>query len=121
VFFVESHRAGLALIRQNLESLGIVSGPEIVAVDTLRGCQRLESRGVAADIVFLDPPYEEAGEYLQTLEFLGSSKLLAPAGLVIAEFAKKRAPNAAVAGLERVRVVEQGDAALGFYRAVTRD
>jgi hypothetical protein len=47
--------------------------------------------------------------------------LLAPAGLVIAEFAKKRAPNAAVAGLERVRVVEQGDAALGFYRAVARD
>jgi 16S rRNA (guanine(966)-N(2))-methyltransferase RsmD len=119
VLFVESHRAGIALIRRNLESLGIAAGAEILALDALRACQRLESRGVAADIVFLDPPYEETGEYQRTLEFLGRSKLLAPAARVIAEYARKRLPSEAIPGLERVRVVEQGDAALGFYRVVS--
>jgi len=118
VFCVESHAAGIALIRRNLESLDIAAGAEVLALDVLRACQRLESRGVVADIVFLDPPYEEAGEYQRTLEFLGRSKLLAPAARVIAEYARKRAPDEAIQGLERVRVVEQGDAALGFYRVV---
>jgi 16S rRNA (guanine966-N2)-methyltransferase len=120
VFFVESHRAGLALIRRNLESLGIASSAEILAVDALRGCQRLESRGVVADLVFLDPPYGEAEEYRRTLEFLGASKLVAPGGRIIAEYHRKHAPADPIAGLERTRVVEQGDAALGFYRMVAR-
>jgi 16S rRNA (guanine966-N2)-methyltransferase len=120
VFFVESHRAGVALIRRNLETLGIASGAEVLALDAVRGCQRLESRGVRADFVFLDPPYGEAEEYRGALEFLGASKLVAPGGRIIAEYDRKRAPVEPIAGLERVRVVEQGDAALGFYRAIVR-
>src|SRR5580704_2571486 len=115
-FFVESHRAGIALIRGNLETLGIASGAEVLALDALRGCQRLESRGVQADLVFLDPPYGEAEEYRRALEFLGTSRLIASTGRIIAEYDRKRAPVEPIAGLERVRVVEQGDAALGFYR-----
>ncbi|MGB6431767.1 MAG: 16S rRNA (guanine(966)-N(2))-methyltransferase RsmD [Candidatus Acidiferrales bacterium] len=120
VFFVESHRAGITLIRRNLASLGVASGAEVLAVDALRGCERLESRGVQADLVFLDPPYDAAAEYESILEFLGRSKLVAPAGRVIAEFARKRPPVETIAGLDRARIVEQGDAALGFYRLAAR-
>lgn len=121
VFFVESHRAGLSLIRRNLESLGIASGAEILALDALHACERLESRGVQAGLVFLDPPYEAANEYERALEFLGRSKLAAPTALIIAEYRRKRPPAEPIAGLERARVVEQGDAALGFYRLVGRE
>jgi len=120
VFFVESHRAGLALIRRNLESLAIASGAEVLPIDAVRGSALLESRGLRADFVFLDPPYGETSEYDRALEFLGGSKLLAPNGRVIAEYARKSAPSAARTGLECVRVVEQGDAALGFYRLAAR-
>lgn len=120
VFFVESHRAGLALIRRNLESLGIALGAEVLPVDAVRGCALLESRGVQADFVFLDPLYGEAGEYERALEFLGRAKLVPPTGRVIAEFARKSAPSTLRTGLECVRVVEQGDAALGFYRMTAR-
>jgi 16S rRNA (guanine966-N2)-methyltransferase len=120
VFFVESHAAGIALIRRNLESLGICSGVEVLALDALSGCRRLESRGVAADLVFLDPPYGEAAEYRRTLEFLGASNLLAPEGRIIAEFHRKHRPAEPISGLERARLVEQGDAALGFYRLAAR-
>ena len=50
------------------------------------------------------------------LEFLGESSLVAPGGRVIAEHLGKRALPERVGELELARVVEQGDAALSFYR-----
>jgi 16S rRNA (guanine966-N2)-methyltransferase len=118
VFLVESHAAGLALVRRNLKSLGIASGAEVLPLDALRACRLLESRGAQADFVFLDPPYAEGGEYRRALEFLGSSNLVAPSGRIIAEYHRKHPPVDPISGLERVRIIEQGDAVLGFYRRV---
>jgi 16S rRNA (guanine966-N2)-methyltransferase len=118
--FVESHRGGLTLIRRNLESLGIDASAEVLAVDALRGCERLESRGVQTDFVFLDPPYSETDEYGRILEFLGRSKLVVATTRIIAEHAHKRAEIKLPPGLERTRVVEQGDAALSFFGAAPR-
>jgi 16S rRNA G966 N2-methylase RsmD len=86
----------------------------------LRASRLLESRGVRVDFVFLDPPYAEAGEYLRALEFLGGTNLVAPAGRIIVEYHRKHPPADPIAGLERARIVEQGDAVLGFYRLVER-
>lgn len=141
VFFIENHAPAARLIRQNLESLGIpagtrsIGGPrvEILAVDALRGLASLEKRRIAADFVFLDPPYADKEEYDRVLEFLGRPHLLAPDGRVIVEhMARDVAPPkghlepltglpqwilpARIEALERVRIVEQGDTALSFYR-----
>jgi 16S rRNA G966 N2-methylase RsmD len=69
-----------------------------------------------ADIVFLDPPYELVDEYDRTLRFLGGSPVLASSGLVIAEHARRHPLGEHFSQLARVRLVEQGDAALSFYR-----
>ena len=69
-----------------------------------------------ADFVFLDPPYENEEEYLLVLEFLDESHLLAPRGLAIAEHSRKMELPERFSRLERTRLVEQGDAALSFYR-----
>jgi 16S rRNA (guanine966-N2)-methyltransferase len=114
--FVEQHAPAAILIRRNLDSLGIKSGAEILGVDVLRGLKRLEERHVHAQFIFLDPPYAATEEYETVLEFLGESSLLAPGGRVIAEHLKKRAMPERVGELDLVRVVEQGDAALSFYR-----
>jgi 16S rRNA G966 N2-methylase RsmD len=66
----------------------------------------------------LNPPYAEGGEYRRALEFLGSSNLVAPSGRIIAEYHRKHPPVDPISGLERVRIIEQGDAVLGFYRRV---
>jgi len=113
--FVERHEPATALIRRNLESLGVFGKAEILGVDVLRGLERLEARRVHAQFVFLDPPYASTGEYERTLEFLGDSLILAPEGLVIAEHLRKRALPERFGELELTRVVEQGDAALSFY------
>ena len=114
--FVEQHAPAVALIRRNLESLGIDSDAEIVRMDVSRAMEHLESRHVHAQFIFLDPPYAADDEYKRALEALGESSLVAPDGRVIVEHLKKRELPELVGELELARVVEQGDAALSFYR-----
>jgi 16S rRNA (guanine(966)-N(2))-methyltransferase RsmD len=114
--FVEQHAPAVALIRRNLESLGIGAEAEILAMNVARATERLEWRHVHAQFIFLDPPYDAGEEYENTLETLGESSLIAPGGHVIIEHRKKRDLAERVGDLELARVVEQGDAALSFYR-----
>ncbi len=114
--FVEQHAPAAALIRRNLESLAIAAGAEILGVDVARAIERLEARQVHAQFIFLDPPYAADAEYENTLEALGESPLVAPGGRVIVEHLRKRELPERAGDLELARVVEQGDAALSFYR-----
>lgn len=140
VCFAENARGAIAAIRSNLASLKIEAGFSI------------ETRGAAAalrpaagstaghpwDVVFLDPPYQDAAARNQVLTALGqqAKSLLAPGALVVAEhqsFIGKpavgalrpaagvrtpaaEAPAERYGALIRYRVLRQGDAALSFYR-----
>jgi 16S rRNA (guanine(966)-N(2))-methyltransferase RsmD len=114
--FIERHAAAVKLIRSNLHSLAIASGADILPMDALRGLELLASRRVHAHFFFLDPPYAETDEYERALDFLDHAPMLTPGGRVIVEHAKRRELPEYLESLERVRVVEQGDAALSFYR-----
>jgi 16S rRNA (guanine966-N2)-methyltransferase len=114
--FVESHPSGTRLIRQNLESLGIRAGAEVIEADAVRGLENLSARRLAADFVFLDPPYENGEDYVRVLDFLDASHLIAPRGLVIVEHRNSMELPERFDRLECSRILEQGDAALSFYR-----
>lgn len=116
VVFIEDHRPAANLIRENLRSLGIATGVEILAMEAIRGFERLAARRLLADFVFLDPPYAQTRDYLEVLDFLDASHLLAPRGLVIVEHRRKLELPVRLQKLEESRVVEQGDTALTFYR-----
>ncbi len=116
VFFVESSVKAARLIRENLASLEIRNGAEVIEADAVRGLERLASRHLMADFIFLDPPYEKADEYSDVLEFLDASHLIAPRGIVIVEhFSKMELPQR-LDRLECTREIEQGDTLLTFYR-----
>jgi 16S rRNA (guanine(966)-N(2))-methyltransferase RsmD len=129
--FVENHRAAAALLRSNLESLGIPLGrpenapnqtfsgaAEIFAQDACRAIERLAARGTKADLVFADPPYADVAAYKDVVELLGESTLLAPGSRLILEHEGRREMPMIAGQLERVRVLEQGSAALSFYHVV---
>ncbi len=116
VIFIERHAAGAQLIRSNLSALGIATGAEILAMDALHGLELLAARRLHGHFFFLDPPYAETGEYERALDFLDRSPMLTPGGRVVVEHAKRRELPDYLDSLERVRLVEQGDAALSFYR-----
>lgn len=121
VVFTENHSPAAALIRRNLESLGVRKGATVLTMDALRGLEKLASQnqkagGAPFDFVFLDPPYSAAEDYARVLEFLGSGDLLASAGLVITEHRRSFELPEEVGTMRRYRVLKQGDAALSFYR-----
>ena len=125
VIFIEKNAGAAALIRKNLESLEIRSGARVLPIDVLHGLGLLSKRDSAGrevpDILFLDPPYDNAPDYDRVLSFLASAAFLSEESLVIAEHRSKLALPDAVENLQRVRVLKQGDASLSFYRLVKMD
>ena len=119
VIFIENHVPAVALIRKNLEMLGIQSLGNVVALDALRGLQRMAENPAATsslvDIVFLDPPYAATQEYRRVLTFLGTALFLGVGSLVIAEHRSSVELPETFGNLLRVRVLRQGDATLSFY------
>jgi 16S rRNA (guanine966-N2)-methyltransferase len=116
VHFVESSERAAQLIKQNLASLGITTGFQILKQDSIRALRGLESGGAVADFIFLDPPYDLENAYRHTLSSLAQSPLLKPETIVIAEHPKKFDPGQDFAPLHRYRQLVQGDAVLSFYR-----
>src|SRR5438270_6441490 len=113
VYFVESSRKAVEVVRKNLATLKIDAGWEIVERDADAALRRLDSQAIACDICFLDPPYAEEGEYENTLGFLSQSQMIGLQSLVIAEHSKRFDPGDQVGALVRFRKLKQGDAVLG--------
>jgi len=116
VYFVESAKKHARLVRDNLASLGITQGFEVHERDIAKALQLLEATGVVCDFCFLDPPYRMRGEYERTLGYLSQSRLLQPSTIVIAEHDKKFDLDERFGALLRYRRLNQGDAALSFYK-----
>jgi 16S rRNA (guanine966-N2)-methyltransferase len=116
VRFAESSKAAADLIAANLGSLGVTGGFSIAKIETAKALRQWEAACVVADYVFLDPPYRLREEYTLTLGTLAKSKLLHERSIVIAEHEKRFDPGASFGKLQRYRKLEQGDAALSFYR-----
>ncbi|HKM91171.1 MAG TPA: 16S rRNA (guanine(966)-N(2))-methyltransferase RsmD [Candidatus Acidoferrales bacterium] len=121
VVFLEKHRPTVALIRENLETLGITEGVEVLPGDVCRGLETLKANSNSSgpvDIFFFDPPYEEKEEYERVMESLADSPLVAPQTQIIFERTRKLTLLSEYGPLTRVRTVIQGDAALDFFSRV---
>ena len=116
VHFVESSREAADAIRKNLQSLGITEGFRILQQEVPNAFWRMERDRVAADVVFLDPPYRMKDAYTQALKALAESSLIWAMSVVIAEHEKKFDPGQEFGPLHRFRQLVQGSTALSFYR-----
>jgi 16S rRNA (guanine966-N2)-methyltransferase len=131
VTFIESAAGAITALRANLSALGIRDHFHIdrrsvpVALRSLAARNAADSTKGRRDqhftLIYLDPPWEDAAAYTQSLNLLAGSAaaLLAPEAIVIAEHARRSSVALADAygALHRYRLHEQGDAALSFYRA----
>jgi len=115
-YFVERTVERSGLIRKNLALLRIEGGFQVLTRDSIQGLRELETEGIVADFVFLDPPYKMNEAYTQSLSHLAQSRLLKSETVVIVEHEKKFALAESFLLLQRYRKLVQGDAALSFYR-----
>ena len=97
VVFVERAPACLALLRANVEALGLGEVARIVAGDVPRTVFRLGRAGERFDLVLLDPPYA-GDEAARALEALSGAGVLAEGALVVVEHGRRH-PLPPVAGL----------------------
>jgi len=116
VHFVEHSRLAAETIRTNLQSLGITQGFHILQEDFERAFWRMERQHVAADVAFIDPPYRMRDAYTHALRALADSSLIWAMSVVIAEHEKNNDPGDEFGPLRRFRLLQQGSAALSFYR-----
>ena len=73
VYFVESSAQAADVIRDNLRSLSVVSGFTLFQEELPRAFWRMEKEHVAADVVFVDPPYRMRDVYGESLRALADS------------------------------------------------
>lgn len=118
VYFVDSSKPATELIRRNLQPLGASGSFQVLQQNVERAIPQLDRQQVRPDFIFVDPPYALREMYEKALSALGSSALIEKS-LVIAEHEKKNDLAEKFGGLQRTRKLEQGDAALSFYRRVS--
>ncbi|HWG20528.1 MAG TPA: 16S rRNA (guanine(966)-N(2))-methyltransferase RsmD [Terracidiphilus sp.] len=130
VVFVERADAAVRVLRANLKSLGVEDGFRIAPAGVASYLRNVE--GADFDLVILDPPYDAEDEYASSLGLLGRDAsyprspsardlghphpLLRPGAIVVAEHRRKVKLNERYGELGRTRLLEQGDAALSFYK-----
>jgi 16S rRNA (guanine966-N2)-methyltransferase len=110
--FLERSRAAVTVIEENLRSLGLERRALVVSGKVPATLPRFQ-----ADIVFLDPPYDQPREYEAVLGQLGET--LPP--LVIAQHDSHLALEEEYGRLRRVRVLKQGDNSLSFFEPRSRE
>jgi 16S rRNA (guanine966-N2)-methyltransferase len=116
VYFVESSKRAAGVIRDNLASLQIASGFELLQTHCSAAIAELQGRGIAPDFIFIDPPYRLYETYRNALRQLTAAELSSQA-LIVLEHEKQFDPGAPFGRLRRTRLLKQGDAALSFYKA----
>jgi 16S rRNA (guanine(966)-N(2))-methyltransferase RsmD len=104
--FLERHRPAARLIEENLRALGAEARAAVRCAPALKHLGK-----TAADIVFLDPPYDLEREYTQALRKLGEN----PPGLVVAQHSARLRLAEAYGQLRLARTLRQGDNVLSFF------
>lgn len=135
--FIEQAHGSLRILDDNIASLGVDDRSRVLNGTVEHGLRRLAREGLCPEtisdacrrsrnmpgFIFIDPPYQGIGEYQRTLGLLESLPLVDVQTLVIAEHDRRLPtpdPQPSTTNLRaklcRVRLLEQGDSALSFYK-----
>ncbi len=111
VILIERNPDAIAVIRENLASLGVRKG-----VTVARGAAAKLLSKYKCDIAFVDPPYDQANEYDESMLVLAAQEC----PLVIAQHESRWVMPEEYGGLKKVRVLKQGDNSLSFYEQLIK-
>jgi 16S rRNA (guanine(966)-N(2))-methyltransferase RsmD len=112
--FVEAARGCVAVLRANLEALGLAARAEVVVGDAVAALGRLAREGRRFDLALLDPPYA-SDEAERGLGALARSELLPEGAMVVVESSRRRPPRD-VEGMVRLDERRYGDTLITRFR-----
>jgi 16S rRNA (guanine966-N2)-methyltransferase len=106
VILIEKSAEALAVIQENLATLGVREGVEVARGSAVKLLPRY-----VCDIAFVDPPYSKVNEYQEAIAALDAMGCQ----LVIAQHESRLVLEERYGGFGRGRVLRQGDNSLSFY------
>lgn len=111
--FVEPRASSLRVLRANLERCGFGEQATVHPCTVASFCRRSAASEPAYDIVFADPPYDDA-DAAALLSALARHSGLCPTDTLVLEHSSKSEP--VIDGLTLVRRYRYGDTALSVFR-----
>ena len=111
VTFVDREERGLAILRQNLDTLGLKHRARVIRADVARWIEASADELQAADLIILDPPYGDA-VFDRTLLAIDRS---ASRATVVAEYSRRQ-QLPAMSRLQLGRERRYGDTMLAVLR-----
>jgi len=110
--FVDQNRNCCSVIKQNLATTGFADLAGVYCVAASRATELLERQ---YDVIFLDPPYDEAStDHL--LSVLSTSRLLAPDALVVVSHGDRHSLSDTHGPLAVWKKRRYGDSHISIYR-----
>lgn len=116
VYFAENAKIPLQTLRQNLDRLQIRDQAIVEATGVMPLLRWLLQQKIHLDLIFLDPPYKEQLAYETVLRFLAEQPILHVNAIVVVEHARRFTLPNLNTHLQPYRRIEQGEAALTFFR-----
>jgi 16S rRNA (guanine966-N2)-methyltransferase len=113
--FVEKRSMAIKLLVRNISLCSLSEQCKVVRRDVLRGLNFLESMGMAFDLVFIDPPYDQ-GFAKPTLQLLSRAKCAAEGALVVLEHSVREALPERVGSFGRIDERQHGKTLVSFYQ-----
>jgi len=110
----ESSRS-TAVIRDNLERLGLSERAQIWTTPVLRALKKLAQSEQRFDLIFLDPPYNK-GWVEASLKAIAQCDLLSDSGTVVVEHSLREAVKAGYGNLVLNDQRRYGDTLLSFFK-----
>ena len=117
VFFSDSSRESLALVRENINICGVGDKAVLLSGDYLRNIMRVREK---VDVFFLDPPYAN-GYILPALKAIDEADNVSEDGIVICEHNFRDKLPEKIYGFTQVKSRRYGAIGLTFYQRGERE
>jgi 16S rRNA (guanine966-N2)-methyltransferase len=113
--FVERDARAIRALTANIGAVGVGARTRVLRQDVVGAIHRLNREGARYELIFLDPPYADAGAVPNVLGALSRASLLEAGGLVIVQHPSKDPPDPGE-GLTVTRTRKFGETTLTFFR-----
>jgi 16S rRNA (guanine(966)-N(2))-methyltransferase RsmD len=114
--FIDSSRTATAVIRENLEALGLAARARVITNDLRRALPQLSDEKSSFGLVFIDAPYNDDISS-QVMQMVADLNLVAAGGwVVIRQYKRAPEPPSAPAGFETYNISTMGDHRIAYYR-----
>ena len=120
VYFAENAKVPLESLRHNLDRLQIRDQAIVEPAGVIPLLRRLLQQKISLDLIFVDPPYKDQLAYETVLRFLAEHSILHPDAIVVVEHSQRSCLPQLDIQLQPYRRIEQGEAALTFFRCNTK-